>query len=285
MTIPYLQTGRRNQKTRTRDALVNATRELLASGTTPTVEDAAQAAAVSRTTAYRYFPNQRTLIGAAYPQIDRPSLLPADPPADSTQRLDLVLHATSQIILDWEAQLRASLRLSLEPGADPTSPVLRRGRVIGWIVDALTPLATTHPDLDLRRTAIAIRSATGIEAFIWLVDVAGLSRDEAVQVIHDNGQAILRAAVDRRDGDSVASRRAGSPACAWTARSRRDPAPRSPAPALIMAMTGRGSFCDDLTGDGLRPRLALVDTLTITVLNVGTPALRETAVVTIGSTD
>ncbi len=74
---------------------------------------------------------------------------------------------------------------------------MRRGRVIGWIVDALTPLAATHPDLDLRRTAVAIRSATGIEAFIWLVDVAGLSRDEAVQVIHDNGRAILRAAVGR----------------------------------------------------------------------------------------
>jgi AcrR family transcriptional regulator len=39
--------------------MVSATRELLAEGSAPTVEQAAQRAAVSRTTAYRYFPNQR----------------------------------------------------------------------------------------------------------------------------------------------------------------------------------------------------------------------------------
>src|SRR3712207_1404837 len=130
--MPYEQTGRRNQKARTRDALVGAARALLADGVTPTVEEAAAAAAVSRTTAYRYFPNQRALIGAAHPQIDRASLLPDDAPADPAARLDLVLRETGRILLEWEPQLRASLRLSLEPGADPTGPVLRRGRVIGW---------------------------------------------------------------------------------------------------------------------------------------------------------
>jgi AcrR family transcriptional regulator len=196
MAIPYEQSGRRNQKSRTREALVTAARELLAGGITPTVEEAARAASISRTTAYRYFPNQRALVGAAHPEIDRTSLLPADPPADPHHRLDLVLDATGRIVLEWEAQLRASLRLSLQPGTDPTGPVLRRGRVIGWIADALTPLATTHPDLDLHRTAIAIRSATGIEAFIWLVDVAGLPRDDALHLMHDNGRAILRSALD-----------------------------------------------------------------------------------------
>lgn len=197
MAIPYEQTGRRNQKSRTRDALVAATRELLAAGTTPTVEEAARAADVSRTTAYRYFPNQRSLVGAAHPEIDRSSLLPVDPPVDPEQRLDLVLHATGRIVLDWEAQLRAALRLSLEPGADPTTPVLRRGRVIDWIIDALAPLAITHPHIDLHRTAVAIRSATGIEAFVWLVDVARLTKEDAVHMMNDNGRAILRATLDR----------------------------------------------------------------------------------------
>ena len=102
--------------------------------------------------------------------------------------------------MEWEPQLRASLRLSLEPGGDPTGPVLRRGRAIGWILDALDPLAAIRPDLDLRRLAIAIRSATGIEAFIWLVDVAHLPRDEALRLMRSNGHAILQAAV----GDGAA---------------------------------------------------------------------------------
>jgi AcrR family transcriptional regulator len=116
MTIPYEQTGRRNQKARTREALVAAARELLGRGVTPTVEEAAAHAAVSRTTAYRYFPNQRALVGAAHPEIDRASLLPDDPPDDPEERLALVVAETTRIVLDWEPQLRAALRLSLEPG-------------------------------------------------------------------------------------------------------------------------------------------------------------------------
>lgn len=196
MAIPYEQTGRRHQKARTRDALVAAARELLAAGRAPTVEEAAAAAAVSRTTAYRYFPNQHALVGAAHPEIDRISLLPPDPPADPGERLELVMEGAVGIVLGWEAQLRAALRLSLEPGADPTGPVLRRGRVIGWISDALAPLAATHPDLDRDRLAVAIRSATGIEAFVWLVDVAHLPRAEAARVLRWTARAMLRAAVE-----------------------------------------------------------------------------------------
>src|ERR687894_2111501 len=196
--VPYEQTGRRNQKARTRDALVAAARELLGAGVTPTVEEAAAHAAVSRTTAYRYFPNQRALVAAAHPEIDRASLLPDDPPEDPEARLALVVAETTRIVLDWEAQLRASLRLSLEPGEEPTGPVLRRGRVIGWLEDALTPLATSHPELDRRRLATAIRAATGIEAFVWLVDVAGLPRAEAASTMQWTARALLRSAL--RDG-------------------------------------------------------------------------------------
>ncbi len=198
MAIPYEQTGRRNQKARTRDALVAAARELLATGITPTVEEAAAAAAVSRTTAYRYFPNQRALVVAAHPEIDRTSLLPDDPPADPEERLAVVIAETTRIVLDWEAQLRASLRLSLEPGEEPTGPVLRRGRVIGWLEDALAPLATTHPQVNRRALAVAIRAATGIEAFVWMVDVAHLPREKAASTMEWTARALLRSAL--RDG-------------------------------------------------------------------------------------
>jgi hypothetical protein len=73
--------------------------------------------------------------------------------------------------------------------------VLRRGRAIGWLRDALEPLAATRPDLDLDRLAVAIRSATGIEAFVWLVDVAGCPREQALELMHGNGRAILQAAL------------------------------------------------------------------------------------------
>lgn len=190
MAIPYAETGRRHQKARTRDALVAAARELLATGVTPTVEEAAAAASVSRTTAYRYFPNQRSLVVAAHPEIDRDSLLPPDAPADVAARFDLVLDAALRIVVDWEPQLRASLRAALEPGA--AAPVLRQGRVIGWLEEALAPAE----GIDRRALAVAIRAATGIEAFVWLVDVAGLARADAVATLRWTGRALLSAALD-----------------------------------------------------------------------------------------
>jgi AcrR family transcriptional regulator len=190
MSVPYEASGRTRQKQRTRQALVDATRVLLAQGANPTVDEVAEAAGISRTTAYRYFPNQRSLLLAAHPQIEHESLLPPHPPTDVAARLDLVMDAFVRITLDWEPQLRASLRLSLEP--QTTEQPLRQGRAIGWIEDALAPV---RDRIDVRHLAIAIRSATGIEALVWLTDVAGLSRAQASEVMRSSARALLQAAV------------------------------------------------------------------------------------------
>jgi len=195
MAVPYEQGGRSGQKARTRAALVEATRRLVAGGAMPTVDDVAEAAGISRTTAFRYFPNQRALLLAAHPQTELSSLLADDAPDDPVARLDLVLDEfLLGITLGWEPQLRTSLRLSLEPGAD--LPPLRGGRAIGWIRDALAPLRRTHPRLDLDRLAVAIRSATGIEALVWLTDVAGLPREDAAALMRWTAHAQLRSAIE-----------------------------------------------------------------------------------------
>jgi len=104
MSTPYEATGRTEQKRRTRDALVGAARQLVASGVTPTVEQGAAAAGISRTAAYRYFPNQRALLIEAHPETGARSLLPADPPADPAARLAAVIRAFTHLIVETEAQ-------------------------------------------------------------------------------------------------------------------------------------------------------------------------------------
>ena len=200
-TIPYEQTGRTQQKARTRDALLAATRELLGEGVTPTVEQAAERAAISRTTAYRYFPNQRTLLIAAYPMLEAPSLLESDAPADPVKRLDAVAEALSRQLIDYEVELRTMLRLSLESPPPPKDALpLRRGRAIGWIEEALAPLRESMSHAEVHRLAIAIRAAVGIEPLVWLTDVAGLSREEAVDVMRSSARTLLRSAIaERRD--------------------------------------------------------------------------------------
>jgi AcrR family transcriptional regulator len=193
MSIPYELTGRTNQKARTRAALLDATRELLAEGLSPTVEQAADRAAISRTTAYRYFANQRALLTAVYPEIGESSLLNAEAPADPATRLELVIERFTRHVLEHEPALRAQLRLSLEPGFTKLDQLpFRKGRAIGWIEDALAPLRERMPASELRRLVLAIRATTGIEAFVWLTDVAGLPREEAVELMRSSARALLR---------------------------------------------------------------------------------------------
>jgi AcrR family transcriptional regulator len=192
MSVPYEATGRTRQKARTRAAMVAATSAFLAEGLTPTVEEAAERADVSRTTAYRYFPNQRSLLLAAYPQLAEESLLGADAPADPQERLEIVGRRIGEQILEHEAALRAMLRLSLESDGGGALP-LRTGRAIGWIEDALAPLVGRLAPPDLRRLVLAIRATLGIEAHVWLTDVAGLSREDAVELMRDSARTLLRA--------------------------------------------------------------------------------------------
>ena len=209
MSIPYELNGRTKQKQRTRTALLAAASELMAQGVTPTVEGASARASVSRTTAYRYFPTQRALLVAAHPEMEAKSLLPATASQDVEERLDTVTVAFLRLITATEAQQRTMLRLSLDPDPAQRGDLpLRRGRAIGWIGEALSPLRGRMSDAELRRLSLAIRSASGIEALVWLTDIAGLSRGEAVKVMRWSAGALLRSAladsglVSGRDGIS-----------------------------------------------------------------------------------
>jgi AcrR family transcriptional regulator len=198
MDIPYLHTGRTSQKVRTRDALIAAARQLLAEGATPTVEAAAAEASVGRTTAYRYFPNSRALLAATFPEIEMDSLLGEDPPEDPLARLEIVAEGLTRQLFEYEPELRAQLRLVLEgePVGSDSLP-LRRGRRIGWIEEALSPLRGRMSEGELRRLILGIGATLGIEAFVWLTDMAGLSREEAVEVMRSNARELLRSALEQ----------------------------------------------------------------------------------------
>ena len=188
----YEQSGRTQQKLRTRNELIAAARTLIARGeAAPTVEQAAATAAISRTTAYRYFPSQKALLAAAHPEVEATSLLPAEIGDDPEARLTAAVQAFLRLVIDTELQQRTMLRLSLEPDSVPRELPLRKGRAIAWFEDALSPLIPQLTTDGVHQLAIAIRSAVGIESLVWLIDVAGLSRDRAVQQMEWSALALL----------------------------------------------------------------------------------------------
>jgi AcrR family transcriptional regulator len=168
----------------------------------PTVEDAAAAASISRTTAYRYFPNQKALLIAAHPEIDAVSFVPPGIGDDPQDRLAAAVSAFISMIVETEQQQRTMLRLSLEPDTTSRDLPLRKGRAIGWFEDALSPLEARLTAEGVHRLAVAVRSAVGIESLVWLVDVAGLTRDHAAKTMQWSALALLRhALVDSPPGD------------------------------------------------------------------------------------
>jgi AcrR family transcriptional regulator len=196
--MAYEAGGRSAQKGRTRDALVSAARDLVAIGATPTVEAAASAASISRSTAYRYFPNNRALLLAAHPEVAAESMLPPDASDDPAERLDAVVRNFTAMIVDTEMQQRTMLRLSLEVDATERGDLpLRQGRAIGWIAEALDSLRGALSEHALHRLVLSIRATIGIEALVWLVDVGGLTRDDAVELMRDSAQALLARAAAR----------------------------------------------------------------------------------------
>jgi AcrR family transcriptional regulator len=201
-SIPYERTGRTHQKARTRAALVAAARQWLAEGVTPTVEQAADRAEIARTTAYRYFPNQRALLVATYPDVAATSLLGPAPPSDPAARLEIVTEAIMRGVLEHEPELRAQLRLSLEPRPPERDALpFRQGRAILWLDDALAPLRGRLPEPELRRLVLAIRASLGIEALVWLRDIAGLSGEEAADLLRSTARTLLRAAIAGGTGE------------------------------------------------------------------------------------
>lgn len=110
--------GRVAQKQRTRAQLLEAAHELRASGRVPSVADVADAASISRTTAYRYFPTQETLLAEATagPLIDavKEAIAHARAQTDVLKRVDDVFAELAPLLLQHEPELRTLLKISLE---------------------------------------------------------------------------------------------------------------------------------------------------------------------------
>jgi len=207
MSQVWQRQGRINQKRRTRAAILAAAVELVEGGHRPTVAEVADAALVSRATAYRYFPTQEYLhfeaaLESTRSDIDRElgaNTLPEDPEA----RLEMLIDALQKRILSKEAAFRSLLRLSLERspdegehyGGDPSPSRLRGGGRVRWIEKALAPVEGRLEEPDFRRLVAALSLCMGIEALVVLRDVCALEPEEAEEVSMWAARTLLRSSL------------------------------------------------------------------------------------------
>jgi AcrR family transcriptional regulator len=200
--------GRERQKGRTRKALLAAAVELLAAGQTPSITEVADAAEISRRTAYRYFPTQEQLLVEAALEGLRPSIVDAverpdaEQPDDVEARLDRAVLALQRGAVANEQLLRTMIRLTVSrssstDGAADNQP--KRGyRRIEWIELALAPVRKELGKKRYERLVSALTVCLGIDALIVLRDLRGLSDAEAEAVSLWTARALLRASLGEK---------------------------------------------------------------------------------------
>ena len=178
----------RGPRARMRRLMLDTALRLMQSGLTPSVSDVAEAAEVSRATAYRYFPSHAAMIQAVVDEALGPILgWSSDRDAAEERVADLIGFAYPRI-LDYEATHRAALLLALDQWARRQAGTIGaeervvRGNRRGLLRKALAPLEGRLSRQAFDKVAQSLSLIFGIEAIVVLKDIWGLGDDEARQV-------------------------------------------------------------------------------------------------------
>jgi AcrR family transcriptional regulator len=203
--MPSKETGRPNQRSRTRKDLLAAASRLLKQGRRPTLEEVAEEALVSRATAYRYFPSVDALmveapLDGATPDPDE--LFADSSTDDAVERLETVDAALDDMIAANENAIRLMLAHSLQRGANGDGVngfPARQNRRSPLIEAALAPAQDSIEPAAARRLANALALIIGTESMVVLKDVLQLDAAEAAEVKSWAIRALVDAA--RRAGE------------------------------------------------------------------------------------
>jgi AcrR family transcriptional regulator len=190
--------------------LLDTAMELMQRGMIPSVSAVAEAAGVSRATAYRYFPTQASMIQSAVGEALGPILAWKSGSADAEERTAELVGFAYPRIEAYEATHRATVLLSLDQwtrrhaGTLGDEAQIRRGHRKKLLSDAVAPLkgGLSKPAFD--RLLQSLSLVFGTEALIVLKDIWGLDGEGARRVAVWAANALVRAAAaeaaTRRNG-------------------------------------------------------------------------------------
>lgn len=183
--MPSDENGRPNQRLRTRKDLLEAALKLSSQGQQPSLEDIAEAAMVSRATAYRYFPSVEALLSEASLHVAFPDparLFAGAAAEDPAERLKQLDDAAAAMVADNEAALRMMISSSARQAvANPGVPA-RQNRRSPAIEAALEPFRNEFEPRQYELLQQALALVIGTESMLVFKDVLGLSDEDAAAV-------------------------------------------------------------------------------------------------------
>jgi AcrR family transcriptional regulator len=207
MTNAYESFGRMNQKMRTREAIQAAAAEFVQRGESPNMTQIAEAARVSKSTAYRYFPSLDALLAEALLEITiKPDLesvyAVAQTAGTPAARLDAVVRADHALVIKHEHAFRTAIRVMLTSASEDMSETPRRpGNRLRYLAQALAPLQEQFGSERMERLVMALALCVGMESIVVMKDICGLTSAEAEAVKLWATGALLHFAVQESEAD------------------------------------------------------------------------------------
>ncbi len=175
--------GRPNQKSRTRKDLLQAAARLLKEGRRPSLEEIAEAALVSRATAYRYFPGLDALLNEAAIDTAMPeaaSLFGEGAPTDPVERLLTADAAVDAFMAANETALRTMLAHTVMRAAQGEGdPPPRQNRRTPLIEAALGPASGEFTAEMREKLSQILAVIIGTEGMVVFRDVLQVNEAEA----------------------------------------------------------------------------------------------------------
>jgi AcrR family transcriptional regulator len=203
--------GERGPKARMRKLMLQAAIQLMQSGVTPSVTEVAEAAEVSRATAYRYFPSQAALVQAVVDEALGPILKWQSTDPDPKKRIKDLIETAMPRIDEFEATFKAALKLSLDQwarrqaGTLGNEPRFTRGHRVDLLRDATAPLDGKVSAATRARLEQALSLVFGVETLVVLKDIWGLSATEAQNVAEWAAAALVDATIDEKNAEIAES--------------------------------------------------------------------------------
>ena len=206
----------RGPRARTRRLMLETATRLMQAGATPSVSEVAEAAQVSRATAYRYFPSQAALVQAVVDEGLGPILNWHSASTDPEHRVVDLIGTSMPRIEAFEATFKAALKLSLDQwarqqaGTMDGEPAFVRGHRMSLLEDAIMPLEGQLTPDEFTRLAQALSRLFGVEVLVVLKDMWGTDSAEMLGVVQWAAASLVRSAV------AEAAEAANEPAVART---------------------------------------------------------------------
>ena len=201
----------RGAKARTRRLMLSTAIGLMQRGETPSVSSVAEAAGVSRATAYRCFPSQAALVQTVVDEALGPILGWDSTSENASERVDDLLSSSFARIVEFESTFKAALKLSLEQWARDRAGTLgeerafKRGHRVELLQKAIEPLRDELGNKRFLRLARALSLTYGLEVLVVLKDIWGLSSRQMQDTARWAAKALVDTALNEAHEESLAN--------------------------------------------------------------------------------